>query len=659
VERFFITTPIYYVNARPHLGHAHTTILADSMARFNRIMGREVHFLTGTDEHGDKIVKAAQAVGKNPKEYCDEISALFRDLWPKLGVEYSQFIRTTDPEHKRLVQKALQQVFDAGDIYFGEYGGHYCFGCERFYTEKELVDGCCPDHKTKPEYISEKNYFFRMNKYQDWLIEHIKANPEFIRPEQYRGEVLALLESGALEDLCISRPKTRLDWGVELPFDTNYVAYVWFDALLNYLSALDWPDGGKMAAFWPAANHVIAKDILKPHAVFWPTMLKAMGLEPFKHLNVHGYWLIKDTKMSKSLGNVVDPLALAEKYGLSGFRYFLLREMTFGHDSSFSEEAMCGRFNADLANDLGNLFSRALSMTHKYFGGSVPQAGLGGPDEEELQIMAKEACLNFQRLFERFQTARALDALWELVRGLNKYIDTQAPWSLYKENNGSRLATVMYCVLECMRKVAVHLWPVMPEAASAMLTQLGETSDPACLNLQTEAEGWGSLSAGTQVSTVSNLFPRMEPPACPAPDLPSGPKTTPGAAAKAGKAAKAEPTKTQDATEAKAPIDFEDFQKIDLRAATVLSAEPVPKADKLLLVTLDAGEAEPRQVVAGIAEYWKPEDLVGRQVVVVANLKPRKLRGVESQGMILAVKRDGGLELLGPSAAVTPGSAVS
>ena len=654
MERFYITTPIYYVNARPHLGHAHTTILADSMARFNRLMGREVHFLTGTDEHGDKIVKAAQAAGKSPQAYSDEISDEFKSLWPKLGVEYSQFIRTTDPEHKRLVQQALQQVYDSGDIYFGEYGGHYCFGCERFYTEKELVDGCCPDHKTKPEYIAEKNYFFRMNKYQDWLLDHIKANPDFIRPEQYRSEVVSLLESGALEDLCISRPKTRLDWGVELPFDTNYVAYVWFDALLNYLTALGWPDGEKMKRFWPAANHLIAKDILKPHAVFWPTMLKAMGLDPFQHLNVHGYWLMKDTKMSKSLGNVVDPLSLKDKYGLSGFRYFLLREMSFGHDSSFSEESLCGRFNSDLANDLGNLFSRSLAMTHKYFGGGIPQAGLGGPDEEELQLLAKDACLNFQRLFERFQTAKALDALWELVRGLNKYIDTQAPWSLFKEDNGSRLATVMYCVLECMRKVAVHLWPVMPEAASSMLAQLGVTQDPATMNIQTEAEGWGNLAAGTEVAKASNLFPRVEPLA----QAESASKAT--QAPKAKSAEMAAPVQAPAAPQGpKEPIDFEDFQKIDLRVATVISAEPVPKADKLLLVKLDAGDPEPRQVVAGIAEFWKPEDLVGRQVVVVANLNPRKLRGVESQGMILAVKRDGGLELLAPSAQVVPGSTVS
>ncbi|WP_173080928.1 methionine--tRNA ligase [Fundidesulfovibrio magnetotacticus] len=647
MERFYITTPIYYVNARPHLGHAHTTILADAMARFHRVMGHDVRFLTGTDEHGDKIVKASSAAGQTPQAYCDAISALFKDLWPQLGVEYSQFIRTTDPEHKRLVQKALQQVYDAGDIYFGEYGGHYCFGCERFYTEKELVDGLCPDHKIKPEYIAEKNYFFRMAKYQQWLLDHIKANPEFIRPEQYRNEVVALLESGALEDLCISRPKSRLDWGVELPFDKDYVAYVWFDALLNYLTALGWPDSKTMADYWPHTNHLIAKDILKPHAVFWPTMLKAMGLEPYQHLNVHGYWLVKDTKMSKSLGNVVEPLALKDKYGLSGFRYFLLREMTFGYDSSFSEEALCARFNSDLANDLGNLFSRSLAMTHKYFDGRIPQAGQGGPDEDELRSMAKEACLNFQRLFERFQTAKALDSLWELVRGLNKYIDTQAPWTLYKEQNPSRLATVMVHVLECLRKVAAHLLPVMPEAAAAMLEQLGCNPDQAAINLPVEAEGWGQLTPGTLVAKASNLFPRIEAPAALAPEAApkaKAPKPQPAPAAPAGP---------------KEPIDFEDFQKLDLRVATVLEATPVPKADKLLLVKLDAGDPEPRQVVAGIAEFWKPEDLVGRQVVVVANLKPRKLRGVESQGMILAVKREGGLELLRPSEPVIPGSAVS
>jgi len=658
VERFYITTPIYYVNAKPHLGHAHTTILADSMARFHRLMGREVHFLTGTDEHGDKIVKAAQAAGKSPQEYCDAISATFRDLWPSLQVENTQFIRTTDPEHKRLVQKALQQVYDAGDIYFGEYGGHYCTGCERFYTEKELEDGLCPDHKTKPEYIAEKNYFFRMSKYQDWLLQHIKDNPEFIRPEQYRNEVVALLEMGALEDLCISRPKSRLEWGVELPFDPDYVTYVWFDALLNYLSALGWPEGEKMAAFWPVAHHLVAKDILKPHAVFWPTMLKAMGLEPFVHLNVHGYWLMKDAKMSKSLGNVVEPLSLACKYGVSGFRYFLLREMSFGHDASFSEEALAGRFNADLANDLGNLFNRTLAMTHKYFGGAIPQAGRGGPDEEELMILAKDACRNFQRLFERFQTAKALEALWELVRGLNRYIDCQAPWGLYKETNMSRLATVMYFVLECMRKVAVHLWPVMPEAAEKMLSQLGVSADPASMRLDTEAEDWGGLVAGVHVAQTSNLFPRVELAA-----VESAPKPAKAAAPKAAAAPAAGQAPAQAGapaeTTAKAPIDFEDFQKIDLRVGTVLAVEAVPKADKLLLVTVDLGEAEPRQVVAGIAEFWKPEDLTGRQVVLVANLKPRKLRGVVSQGMILAVRHGEGLELLGPSAEVPPGSPVS
>ncbi|WP_459932741.1 methionine--tRNA ligase [Fundidesulfovibrio butyratiphilus] len=649
MERFYLTTPIYYVNARPHLGHAHTTILADAMVRFNRLMGRDACLITGTDEHGDKIVKAAQAAGSEPKAYCDTISAAFRALWPKLEIEPDRFVRTTDEAHKRKVQTALQRVYDAGDIYFGEYGGHYCFGCERFYTEKELVNGLCPDHLTKPEYIAEKNYFFRMSKYQGWLLDHIKANPDFVRPEQYRSEVLALLESGALEDLCISRPKSRLDWGVELPFDTNYVTYVWFDALLSYLSALDWPDGEDTARYWPAAHHLVAKDILKPHAVFWPTMLKAMGMEPYQDLTVHGYWLIKETKMSKSLGNVVDPLAMAEKYGVAGFRYFLLREMSLGHDSSFSEEAVAGRFNADLANDLGNLFNRALSMTHRYFGGRVPQAGQGGPDEEELIGLARQACENFQRLFGRFQTARALDALWELVRGLNKYIDTQAPWALYKEKNSSRLATVMYTLLECMRKVAAHLLPVMPSAAATMLEQLGVSSKPGDVRLDTEVDIWGTLVAGGEVSAASTLFPRVE-------LAPQEPKP----AAQPDKAAKAKAdTEREAASPGKPEVDFEDFQKLDLKVGTVVEVAPVPKADKLLLVSVDLGEGAPRQVVAGIAEFWKPADLVGRQVVVVANLKPRKLRGVVSRGMILAVRREGGLELLAPSAQVVPGSAVS
>ena len=345
MKNFYITTPIYYVNAKPHLGHAYTTIVADSLSRFHKTLGDNTMFLTGTDEHGDKIVKAAEKQGVSPKEFVDGISGLFQQLWPHLGIENDAFVRTTDEDHKARVQRFLQQVYDAGDIYFGEFGGHYCYGCERFYTEKELENGLCPQHLTKPEFISEKNYFFRMSKYLPWLREYIESHPDFIRPERYRNEVLSMLESGALEDLCISRPKSRLTWGIELPFDKDYVCYVWFDALLNYISALGWPDGEKYKTFWPG-EHLVAKDILKPHAVFWPTMLKAAGLPMYQHLNVHGYWLVRDTKMSKSLGNVINPTDVIKAYGADTMRTYIMFIGDFEKAASWSANAVkgCKRF---------------------------------------------------------------------------------------------------------------------------------------------------------------------------------------------------------------------------------------------------------------------------------------------------------------------------
>ncbi|WP_319760280.1 methionine--tRNA ligase [Maridesulfovibrio sp.] len=646
MDSFFITTPIYYVNAKPHLGHAYTTILADSMNRFHKLLGDETFFLTGTDEHGDKIVQAAEKGGQTPREYVDEISALFSGLWPGLQIENDDFIRTTQQRHIECVQEVLQKVYDKGDIYFGEYGGHYCFGCERFYTEKELVDGKCPQHETVPEYIAEKNYFFKMSKYQDWLIGHINANPDFIRPERYRNEVLSLLKSGALEDLCISRPKSRLEWGIELPFDKDFVTYVWFDALINYITALEYPEGEKFKKFWPKANHLVAKDILKPHAVFWPTMLKAAEIEPYQHLNVHGYWLIKDTKMSKSLGNVVSPLEMADKYGVNAFRYFLLREMVFGNDSSFSEESLVGRLNADLANDLGNLFSRTLSMTHKYFDGKVPDQGDEADEDCEIKGLGRKAMAEFQNNFMDSKFSRGLEGLWELVRGLNKYIDTTQPWTLYKEEKMSRLGTVMYVLLESMRKIAIHLWPVMPEASEAMLEQLGIQFSPEKVNLQGEIDVWGLLDPGTEVAKKSNLFPRVE--------LPKEEE-----APKKKEAKKSKKQSKQAKEEIPGVIEFPDFQKVDMRVGTVLSVAKHPDADKLLLVKIDTGDDEPRQVVAGLAEFFKPEDLEGRQVVVVVNLKPRKLRGEVSQGMILAVRNGEEMQLLSVSAPVGNGCKVS
>ena len=647
MDSFFITTPIYYVNAKPHLGHAYTTILADSMNRFHKLMGDETYFLTGTDEHGDKIVQAAEKGGQTPSEYVDEISALFRNLWPDLQIENDDFIRTTEERHINCVKEVLQKVYDKGDIYFGEYGGHYCFGCERFYTEKELVDGKCPQHETVPEYIAEKNYFFKMAKYQDWLIGHINANPDFIRPERYRNEVLSLLKSGELEDLCISRPKSRLEWGIELPFDKNFVTYVWFDALINYITALDYPKGDKFKKFWPSANHLVAKDILKPHAIFWPTMLKAAEIEPYQNLNVHGYWLIKDTKMSKSLGNVVEPLEMAQKYGVNAFRYFLMREMVFGNDSSFSEEALVTRLNADLANDLGNLFSRTLSMTHKYFDGHVPPEGDEGEEDCEIKRIGRTGMADFQQCFLDAKFSRGLEALWELVRGLNKYIDTTQPWTLYKEKNISRLGTVMYVLLENMRKIAVHLWPVMPEASEKMLAELGITFRPEKINLQGEVDVWGLLEHGSEVAKSSNLFPRVE-----------FEKTPPVEKKKSAKAAKKN-KELKTVTEVEGVIEFPDFQKVDMRIGTVLSVSKHPDADKLLIVKIDTGDDKPRQVVAGLAEFFSPEELEGKQVVVVTNLKPRKLRGEVSEGMILAVRNGNGMELLTVTAGVANGCKVS
>ncbi|HSE93213.1 MAG TPA: methionine--tRNA ligase [Methylomirabilota bacterium] len=651
MSTFYLTTPIYYVNAPPHLGHAYTMVVGDALTRWHRMAGDDVLFLTGTDEHGDNIAQAAARAGVTPQALADQNSAAFRRAWDELGIRYDDYIRTTEPRHKVVVQAILQRLWDAGEIYLGRYGGHYCFGCERFYTEKEIVDGQCPDHQRPLTWVEEENYFFKMSKYQDWLVGYIHDHPDLIRPERYRNEILGFLRD-PLQDLSISRPKKRLQWGIPLPFDDDYVTYVWFDALINYVSALGGPGAPKFDSYWPHARHLIAKDILKPHAVYWPCMLNAAGLEVYRQLNVHGYWTVGGRKMSKSVGNLVDALAVKDRFGNDAFRYFVMREMTFGLDADFSEEPFIGRLNADLANDLGNLVSRATTLIVNGGGISrVPEARelgeleadvLGGFDKARQELDAAMADFAFQR---------ALAAIWGWIGRLNGYVDATQPWALAKQPaQRARLEVVLYTLAESLRLLGIVLAPFLPDAASKIRAALGETGE-----LRLADATWSRLAAGARIQKLSGLFPRV--------DAARGVEA-PGAAGEVGvgpateAAGRAGPvTTTPVVAPERSIVRITDFQKIDLRVAEVVGAEPVPKSKKLVKLTVSLGD-ERRTVVAGIAEHYAPADLVGKKVVVVANLEPATLMGVESQGMLLAGSAEGALAVLTLDRDLPPGAKV-
>ncbi len=629
-KTFYITTPIYYVNAEPHIGHAYTTIVADYLARWHRLDGYDTYFLTGTDEHGEKIAQAAAKAGLEPKAFVDRVSARFREAWAALGIAYDDFIRTTEDRHKAVVRAVLQKVYDAGDIYYGEYEGLYCVGCERFLTEKELVDGRCPDHGVPPERRQEGNYFFRMEKYRPWLRAFIEQHPEFIRPERYRNEVLAMLAE-PIGDLSISRPKHRVPWGIELPWDPDHVTYVWFDALLNYVSALGYPEDPRFERYWPAAQHLIGKDILKPHAVFWPAMLKAAGIPLYRHLNVGGYLLGPDgRKMSKSLGNVVNPFELAEKYGTDAVRYYLLRELAYGQDGAVSEAGLVERYNADLANDLGNLVQRTRTMILKYLGGVLPEVA-PAPEDQPVVEAATTLAARVRPLVQELRFHQALEEVLQFTRLLNRYVNEHKPWELAKDPaHKPRLEQVLYTVVEGIRIASILLEPAMPTKAREIRAAfaLGDGT-------LAETEVWGLAPAGTRIPEEAPiLFPKTE-------------------------TKKPEVSKVQETQPETLPqIKIDEFAKVELRVAEVVAAEPHPNADRLLVLRLNVGDHE-RTVVSGIAAWYTPEELVGKRVVLVANLKPAKLRGVRSEGMILAAEdAEGNLSLVTLDRALPPGARV-
>jgi len=638
-KTFYITTPIYYPSDKLHIGHSYTTVAADAISRYKRLKGYDVMFLTGTDEHGQKIQRKAEEKGISPKQYVDQIVAGIRELWKLMDITNDRFIRTTDEQHEAAVQKIFKKLYDNGDIYKSEYEGMYCTPCESFWTDTQLVNGKCPDCGGEVELMKEESYFFKLSKYQDRLIKHIEENPEFIQPVSRRNEMLNNFLRPGLEDLCVSR--TTFNWGIPVTFDEKHVVYVWIDALSNYITALGYSsqDDSAYRKYWPADVHLVGKEIIRFHTIIWPAMLMALGEPLPKQIYGHGWLLLDGGKMSKSKGNVVDPVILIKKYGLDAVRYFLLREVPFGSDGVFSNEALIQRINADLANDLGNLVSRTIAMISKYFGGKLPIDRIEGEFDNDLKEVVLQLPQKVEELMDKLQFSTALTEIWKAISRINKYIDETMPWVLAKsDENKPRLAAVMYNLAESLRIISILIQPFMPQTPEKIWHQLGISGMTEVLGWESTKQ-WGKYPQEVCVNKGDLLFPRI--------DIEKEMEELESINASAQKKQEASQTKEKNNGSMKdkgkdkngeneeGMITIEDFAKLDLRVVKVLEAEKVEGSDKLLKLKVEMG-AETRQVVSGIAKHYTPESLVGKSLILVANLKPAKLRGIESQGMILA-----------------------